>query len=220
MRRPFPYEVALFAQRFLNPAIRYSLIDVGANTGNWAQRFMEYIPCDYTGFEPDPSAFRALQARFPSGNVKNVCVGESREPVNFHLSEVSTYSSKFNYDERLPSRATSSTISVDQIRLDDESFGEQPLILKIDVQGSEHDVLSGGLNTIASAVLIILEAPLFRQTQGTNSLTDVITLLHKSHFQPCYFCKGGLSLRSNTIPIEHDVLFVNTKLLDPIANLL
>jgi FkbM family methyltransferase len=215
-RNPFSLEVVIQAQRFLDPLARYTLVDVGANIGSWAKRFLAYIPCNYVAFEPDPRAFAILEKSGPThAQLHNVCVGDRPCTVQLGLDAESAYSSKYNYDAAIESRPTVKTIAVEQVQLDDLELGPTPFILKVDVQGAEMDVLRGARSTLGQTVMLILETPLFRQTEGANSLPDVASALLQHGFQPCYFCQAGLVLGRNTIPIEHDVLFINTRHIDP-----
>lgn len=109
---------------------------------------------------------------------------------------------------------------IEQVRLDDCALGSDPIILKVDVQGAELEVLQGAGKMLGQTIMVILEVPLFRQTQGSNSLGDIVVFLHTLGFQPCYFCHGGVSSGKNTIPIEHDIIFLNSHLIDPVAQIL
>jgi FkbM family methyltransferase len=207
------------AQRFLQPNQAYTLVDVGANAGAWAMRFRRYIQCTYVGFEPDPRAFSALRTAFPQEDIRNLCVGRETNNVNFRLGRETTYSSKYQYDSRLSSQSGDLIHEVQQVRLDDCDFGICPLVIKIDVQGAELEVLQGATATLAKAILVILEVPLFRQTQGHNALADVVGCLADAGFHSCYMCLGGLTLNNNTIPIEHDIIFANTQMIDLLSKI-
>lgn len=93
LREPYSYEVVLLAQRFVEPGQGYTLVDVGANVGKWGRRFLDHLPGEYVGFEPDPRAFAVLQQNHPNKKLWNKCVGNSSGSVSFSLNEDTTYSS-------------------------------------------------------------------------------------------------------------------------------
>jgi FkbM family methyltransferase len=219
-REPYAYEVILLAQRFIEPSESYTLVDVGANVGKWSRRFVHHLPGGYAGFEPDARAFKVLRETHAGKTLYNKCVGNVSCKVSFNLNEDTTYSSKYAYDERLEHRVTERETLIEQVRLDDCELGSAPYILKVDVQGAELEVLQGAGKMLARTVMVILEVPLFRQTQGSNSLDDIVVFLKALGFQSCYFCHGGVSFEKNTIPIEHDIIFLNTHLIDPVAKIL
>ncbi len=218
-RRPTEAEVVLAAQRFLDPAQRYTLVDVGANVGAWAARFLGSVPGGYVGFEPDARAFVVLTERFPTSHLYNLCVGGEPGRVRMKLAANTTYSSKFSYDDRIVSQVVEGTVEIDQVTLDASEKGRGPFILKIDVQGAEAEVLAGAPETLRQTALVILETPLFPQTSERNGLADVVGRLGAAGFQPCYFCQAGLAEGRNSIPVEHDVIFVNTAMIDPVSRI-
>jgi FkbM family methyltransferase len=217
LRTPHQFEVVLLAQRFLAPHTIMKLVDVGANTGRWAQRFSTFIPCDYAGFEPDPRAYSELRKLRPPESIHNCCIGRERGTVRFLMSSETTYSSKYVYDDRLDGHSAVDAVDIQQRRLDEFDLGQDPLLVKIDVQGSEIEVIEGAAGVLDRALLVIVEAPLFEQTTGRNSFAAIVSRLSERGFHPCYFCRGGVSLSRNTIPIEHDVLFVNVRMVDAVA---
>lgn len=211
------HEAILYAQRFLDSNTRYVLIDVGANTGYWAARFRRYVPAKYVGFEPDPRAFKPLRERFPSDVLHNVCVGSEAGVIELNLDSDSTFTSKYNYEESLRATENRRRAQVDQVTLDSMIESDGPYILKVDVQGAEGDVLDGAVETLKKTAVLIIEVPLFRQTkEGRNSLSDITCKLHALNFEPAYFCQAGLGFDKQTIPIEHDVIFVNTQSCRPL----
>ena len=80
-------------------------------------------------------------------------------------------------------------------------------ILKIDVQGAETDVLLGAEGLLPQITLVMLEAPLFPQTELKNDLGTLAHLLRPHGFAPVYFCRPGLDYSRFDIPVEHDVIF-------------
>jgi FkbM family methyltransferase len=59
-----------------------------------------------------------------------------------------------------------------------------PDIIKIDTQGSELDVLKGGLKTILNSTLIHLECPIIEYNQGSPRLHEIVSFMATLNFIP------------------------------------
>ncbi len=229
--RPQPWQLILFARGFLPQKTAPLLLDVGANTGAWAESFLRLIPADLMAFEPDKRAFRQLEQRFRAKEKQSRTRGEtvlfnqavsSREgSALFHQCRDSRFSSFHFYEENLgfaPDEAgLEDSAPVETVLLD--SLAAHPLvrkaefiILKIDVQGHERHALEGAQRLLPRAGMILLEAPFLSENGSGNELARLSAFLFAYEFYPVYFCFPGLGRTS--LPLEHDIIFVNQGLLD------
>jgi FkbM family methyltransferase len=210
LRAPQEYELLLMCQRFLDRPGPTALIDVGANTGYWAERFLTYIPAAYMGIEPDPRAYAELQRRFPQAQLINAAVGAHFGSVLLHMTQKSTHSTITEYrDFASLDAAPTGAVAVERVTLD-ERVNLAPnsrAVLKIDVQGAEAEVLQGASHLLRSVDLLLLEAPLFPQTALTNDLGTLCEIVRPCGLAPIYFCRPGLDADRYNIPVEHDVVF-------------
>lgn len=210
LRAPQAYELLLMCQRFLDHPGPTALVDVGANTGYWAERFLSYIPGTYVGIEPDPRAFARLHERLPRYQLINAAAGARSGSVLLHLARTSTYSSISEYrDFASADGDDAGQVPVELVTLD-EVVTPVPgtrLILKIDVQGAEAEVLQGACKLLPLVDLLLLEAPLFPQTELDNDLGRLSELVRPYGLAPIYFCRPGLVFDRYTVPVEHDVVF-------------
>ena len=146
-----------------------TLVDIGANIG------LTTIPIARGGkvlchcFEPDPKNFahlsRNVAANCPSGNVTlhNVALFDRSGLVDFELSTVnmgdhrihngSAATGLFSEDARTIIKVKSSTL--DDMLPPESVVG--PLAVKIDTQGAEPFIVSGGLETMRRASLVLSE---------------------------------------------------------------
>jgi FkbM family methyltransferase len=169
-------------------------LDVGANTGQFGFLLRR---SGYTGrivsFEPLSTAFDALSAsaaRDPAWDVVNAAAGASRGTATLHVSGNSWSSSTRPMSARhLRAAPESAYVSSETVRLTtlDDAVGEivRPttrLFLKIDVQGSELDVLDGGASTVAAASLLELEVSLVPLYEEAPSHLDVLQRVAKEGF--------------------------------------
>jgi FkbM family methyltransferase len=210
LRAPQEYELLLMCQRFLDQPGPTALIDVGANTGYWAERFLTYIPAAYVGIEPDPRAYAELERRFPKAHLINAAVGARAGSVLLHMTQTSVYSTITEYRDFASFDAgPTGAIAVERVTLDERVnlVPNSYAVLKIDVQGAEAEVLQGASHLLRSVDLLVLEAPLFPQTALTNDLGTLCEIVRPHGLAPVYFCRPGLDADRYNIPVEHDVLF-------------
>lgn len=125
-----------------------SCIDVGANTGQLLTIFTQLAPHGaHIAYEPVPSLRAELARRFPQVDVRGAAVSD-------HCGE-----SSFFVHRQLPSRSSLRRVGypdseLEQIRIPVEALDERlpegfaPRLLKLDVEGAEHLVLRGALNTL------------------------------------------------------------------------
>jgi FkbM family methyltransferase len=94
------------------------------------------------------------------------------------------------------------------IRLDDlfESDSEFDLI-KIDTQGSELDIITGGINLCKKAKGILLEVSLTQYNQGAPLHEEVVSFMKNLGFTP----KITLDESRNHGSHQQDILFINGK---------
>jgi FkbM family methyltransferase len=133
-----------------------TIVDLGSNVGGSILYFASRYPAARIyGVEPDPETFRKLQANVaPLGNVKvlRLAVGDRDGEAEF-FPHPRTWASSLK-----PTFATAPGITVQVRTLDtllDEIGLERVDLIKLDIEGSEHDVLQAfdGLPTRAGALI-------------------------------------------------------------------
>jgi FkbM family methyltransferase len=155
------------------------VLDIGGNIGQSVLSVMACIPdARIVSFEPNPgprAVLSRLAGRFPGQVEVRSCGLGDREATN--LLYIPTYRGKempglasfdraeahdwisdqtvFLFDE---SKLTIASLPVETMPLDDLDY--EPDLIKIDVQGFEHEVVRGALATIdRSQPIIVAEAP-------------------------------------------------------------
>jgi FkbM family methyltransferase len=160
-----------------------SVIDVGANTGQFATYVAALLP-DATiySIEPLPDCVAQLELLKRKGYKLRVfpyACGASSSVGQFHRSEFSASSSLLpmarRHKELFPFTANGTIIQTQVRRLDDLVTSEDipaPLLVKLDVQGFEDRVIHGGKATLARAVVVLTEInfePLYEQQADFES---------------------------------------------------
>lgn len=145
-----------------------TVIDVGASVGSFSEMALALFPHAMVhGFEPLADDYRRLAARFggnPRFKPHSVALGAQRgtrillrsayAPSSSFLPMADAHVRSFPFTRDV----TSEPVRVE--RLDDVLAAEDiqdPLCVKLDVQGFEAEVVEGGRKTIARAALLIVE---------------------------------------------------------------
>lgn len=165
-----------------------SVIDVGANTGQFALHLRNAgFKGDIYSFEPLPTAFALLQRRAskdPLWHTYQLAIADHDGVTKFFETENSVSSSMLPLKSRAAHEAAGavnkSEIVVPMRTLESVAANELSAVvwnramLKIDVQGAEHLVLKGA-NTICDQVCLITTEISFQELyQGSDSWLNVL----------------------------------------------
>lgn len=154
-----------------------TVLDIGSNTGQFVSFIREVLP-DATiySFEPLIDCYEELMAQFgnlPKFQAFNLALGNETGQVEIHRSDFSPSSSLLPMAElhksAFPYTEKEAIQSVNIVKLDEiavELNLEKPILIKLDVQGFEHQVIAGGINTISRADILIVELSLECLYQG------------------------------------------------------
>lgn len=123
-------------------------VDVGANVGAVLAHMAASAPeGQHLAFEPLPDLAETLRARFPCVDVRTMALSTAVGSSEFVRPDgLDAYSGLRERD--YPRAATLSRLHVDVSTLDIEIEDRVPTLVKIDVEGGEHDVLAGGINLL------------------------------------------------------------------------
>jgi len=214
--------------RWLDTLALDTLIDVGANTGQFARHFRSFRADSLIySFEPLRDCFDELQqamADVPGFTAFNVALGESDEQTEFFRSAYSESSSLLQMGEShkqlFPFTRDITTETVTLRRLDsyvNEIIVRGGLMVKIDVQGAEARVLRGGRRVLSKADAVLAEVGYLPLYVGQATLREIAELL-----DDCGLTFMGTidqNLRpGDSLPIYGDALFVRREALQRLGH--
>jgi len=172
-----------------------TVLDIGANTGQFAVLARAAFPeATIHCFEPLPDCFSQLQRRIASlQNVilHNVALGERDGMSSMVRNPYSPSSSLLemapSHVQAFPYSAGGERLPVSVLTLDAALAGqriEEPVLMKIDVQGTEDRVISGGRSILARVAVAIVETsfePLYKGQLLFDSVLEMMRALHFSY---------------------------------------
>jgi FkbM family methyltransferase len=185
----------LFEKKWLLDEGIRTIIDVGANVGEFTTIFAELFPdARVYAFEPLPDCFEQLRkvAKQYQGRVKpfNIALSTQEGNFKFHRSNWPPASSfremsdlhKKNY----PHSIASETVKVDVKTLDkvfENIELKKNVFIKLDVQGFEDEVIKGGLEVINRAKVLVIECSLQQTYEGEPMFDGIYKLLRPMGFE-------------------------------------
>ncbi len=122
-------------------------VDVGCHKGELMDWMLQLSPeGKHTGFEPIPSLFKNLQSKYGSKvKLYNCALGKEQGEANFQVVKDAPAYSGLKKRKYLVENPKIEEVHVKVETLDNLFAAQQSLkLLKVDVEGGEFDVLSGG----------------------------------------------------------------------------
>lgn len=204
------------------------IIDVGANTGQWARGFREKFPGmgHLVSFEPDSRAWAEYERNLEGHQSELVrcAAGSFAGTAKLFEWDVSGGSSSLKpltaQGELLANQKQRGFQAADVlvVRLDEhlqdivDGLSEKNLYIKVDVQGSELEVLEGLSGIVSFISAIEIEIPLIKVYAGESSTLRILDTLNAWGFTLI----SAQTERWNVekmLAADFDALFVKTNLL-------
>lgn len=198
-----------------------TVIDVGANKGQFAAYAARRWPkAQIACFEPLPTPrarLRAILEWYARGRsrVYEAACGAAAGEATMHVATREDSSSLLPLAERQKTMFgmdEAALLTVPVRRLDEQLDGSaltRPILLKIDVQGFEHEVLEGAANLLPYVDKVYVEASFVELYEGQRQAADVETLLRAAGFQKLR--DYNLSRAPDGAPVQADMLFARSE---------
>lgn len=144
-----------------------TFVDIGANVGTYTILASKNAGAHVISFEPIPSTFEKLQRNVAANRVNEMVdlrrCGVSNKAGTLHFTNSIDAMNHVLRDHEAANRAD--TVEVPTDTLDDLLINQQPVLIKIDVEGFEWPVLNGAGSMLASPSL----KALIIELNGTGS---------------------------------------------------
>ena len=170
-----------------------TVIDIGANTGQFALSIHEQLPhAMIYSFEPLHDVFLKLSENLKSVETFkafNVGLGEKNEATAILRSSFTPSSSLLPMTElhkKLYPKSSGATPETIEIKRLDDMASSMPitgnLLVKLDVQGYEDKVLRGGGNLIGQAKMILVETSFIQLYENQPLFDDIYRIVRELGF--------------------------------------
>jgi len=169
----------------INPG---SLLDIGANNGDFSVNIKRAFPDIFLyAIEANPNCDHDL-------SIKNIphmicCLSDTEKTIDFFISKLgdgkntgaSYYKEKTNYY----SEGNYNILKVKSKTLD-AIFSETIIFdfIKLDTQGSENDIIKGGINLIKRAKYVMLEVAILEYNENAPFIDEVFSYLNSINYVP------------------------------------
>jgi FkbM family methyltransferase len=172
-----------------------TIVDVGANRGQFALFSIEYFPdARIICFEPIPDAtatFRRIFSGYHNVIIHQFAIGSEPAEARLHVTAADDSSSMLSISQRQRDAFGTyeqTTIMVPVHRLDEtipESAIVAPALLKIDVQGYELEVLRGCGALLTRFDVVYVEASYVELYREQHLADDILEFLFMAGFTLC-----------------------------------
>ena len=199
-----------------------TVIDVGANTGQFARLISRQCPdSQIISFEPLDSCQPELAAvlkEVPNSRIIKAAVGEQAGFATMHSSDFSPCSSLLTGTELLGEDYADAvkikTIQVPIVRIDDalrDASLDDEILVKFDVQGYEIPAMRGAEELLKKASIVVCEVCFFRKLYDGQPLFDEV---YRELFDRGFRYMGNAEQwlrKSDGRVVEADAIFERTK---------
>lgn len=183
-----------------------TVYDIGACVGLWTRHIRSILPAaKFVLFEANP----AYRDTLTQSGLGRVCMGVLSNPGRTFVEFFNgTNTGDSYYRENTSVYEGQESVRLSCITLDE--FGviadlPPPDFIKIDTQGSELDILSGGLKALEHAVLVQIEVPFVAYNRGAPAVGDYLDCMKTSDFLPIAFLDAHYI---DGVMIQGDLLFM------------
>lgn len=220
---PRPKSIAsyLLAQQLRGEGIEFkTIIDGGANVGQFARAMTTVFPdAVIHSFEPSPETVQALRQNLrglPQVTIHQKALGDEEGEVTFYCNSDSQTSSVLPLNERTGFHKGPQTLSSIQVPMAilQEVIGspeiEQPILLKLDLQGYELAALKGAGDALRQCSHVLIESVFEEAYEGEPLFNDILGYMYSMGFafyRPLDFLKDDQGRI-----VQMDALFRNTAL--------
>ncbi len=191
-----------------NYFVPYRVLDIGANIGQFHSMFKKLYSYSYVfSIEASPQCEESLKQL--TDDYLITLLAKDKNTYNFYTRKNdptctgnSMYRelTQFYSDDQLEVIEQSGVL-LDELFTDDTEFD----LIKIDTQGSELDIISGGSKLCSKAKGILLEVSLTQYNEGAPLYDEVIQFMDNFGFTPVAVLDESRNHGSH----QQDILFIN-----------
>jgi FkbM family methyltransferase len=156
------------------------ILDIGANVGGFSIFCKNLFNCEILMIEGNENCESDLIAT--GINYKIELLGDTNRTVDFYINTNNPKCTGSSYYKEVTHHYKDSIKKEKSlVRLDDITNDIYDII-KIDTQGSELDIIKGGIRTVKSAKYLIIEVPIKEYNEGSPLLEEILSFIKSIGF--------------------------------------
>jgi len=176
-------------------------VDVGANIGSYTVLASKVCGARSIALEPDPGNMAFMQRNIAINMLENRV--RTIEAALGTLSTMGKFTVGFDTMNRIAKPGDKQIRDVRIIRLDDVLADQNPILIKLDVEGFEAEVLAGGQETLAKPSLLAIETEC--------SEPGVVSQLTAAGFEEAFYDPFTHSLSPTPVWHQNNALYVRDR---------
>lgn len=186
------------------------IFDIGCGHGEWFLRCIKFFPKTkyflFDGNKLNEDKLALLKKKYKNMFYKISLLSDSVKNLKFFNMGYgsSVYEENTNFSRKIEF-ITSSTLELELSHLNIETFNN---MIKLDVQGSEIDILKGLGNKINCFEIIILETSVKEYNKGAPLFVDVINFMNEKNYSLYDVCDLKRLGLNNSFLIQFDAVFI------------
>jgi FkbM family methyltransferase len=188
----------------------HRVLDIGANIGQFRSEFSKVFPYSYI-FSIEASSECEPFLKELTDNYYIGLLAKDNKEYNFYTrknDKTCTGNSMYKeltefYAEEHLEVEHKSGIMLDDLFEEESEFD----LIKIDTQGSELDIITGGINLCKKAKAMILEVSLTQYNENSPMLEEVLNYMNSIGYYPLEILDEARNHGSH----QQDILFINEK---------
>jgi FkbM family methyltransferase len=181
-----------------------NILDIGALDGRWSLAMKQLFPnANFTLIEANADAEEMLKQTGFEYYISALSY-DARQNVPYYKLPGMAGNGLYKENTHLkPTRIRINTKTLDQMFSEDRKFD----LIKLDVQGSEMDILSAGKRVMSHASMIVSECQIVEYNKGTPYLLDMMKFFDENNFNLLDIV--DLLYGKNPVLMQVDALFRN-----------
>jgi len=197
-------------KNYLEPV---SILDIGANTGQFYREISQIFPNAYFFLiEGNDGCEIPLQSIGVDYSI--AMLSDCEKIVKYYIRDgepLCTGNSIYKENSAFYDEDKIIVVEKDTKTLPQVLNGKLFDLIKIDVQGSELDIIKGGLDIIKSSKGVLMEVSLVEFNHGAPTKKEVIDFMEDIGFEPVEIIANINHPMFHTL-IQEDILFLNKKI--------
>lgn len=191
----------------------YTILDIGANVGQFHTLAKQHFPDSYIfSIEADSSCEEELKK--VTQNYIITLLAKDNNIYDFYTIKSHKHNSGNSIYKELTEFYNDDNIVIEKksgVKLDNLFDDDIPFdLIKIDTQGSELDILSGGVNICKKAKGILVEVSLIPYNENAPLYDDVMNFMNTIGFKAMDEIGYGYHPLNGNL-IQKDILFINNR---------